>query len=101
LLEDYAYFSADPDGLCDRLEVLTPFRGRAVVCAWQALARQGDLASVVRDLLQTHYDPAYAQSIERNFECFKKAKTIAPTDRSAAAMADLAAQLIACEEFVG
>jgi tRNA 2-selenouridine synthase len=101
LLEDYAYFSADPDGLCDRLEVLTPFRGRAVVCAWQALARQGDLASVVRDLLQTHYDPAYAQSIKRNFECFKKAKTIAPTDRSAAAMADLAAQLIACEEFVG
>ena len=99
LLEDYAYFSTDPGALCDRLEVLIPLRGRAVVQTWQALARQGALAAVVWELLITHYDPAYAQSIERNFECFKNAKTIAPTDRSASAMAELAAQLIKGEEL--
>ena len=94
LLEDYAYFAVDPDYLCERLEVLVPFRGRAVVQRWQALARQHDLTPVVTELLETHYDPAYAESISRNFECYKYAKTIAPADRSENAMAALAARLI-------
>lgn len=94
LLEDYAYFAVDPDYLCERLEVLVPFRGRAVVQRWQALARQHDLTPVVTELLETHYDPAYAESISRNFECYKNAKTIAPADRSENAMAALAARLI-------
>lgn len=94
LLEDYAYFVRDPQSLCQRLEVLTPLRGRAVVQHWQALARQGELTPVVQELLHTHYDPAYAKSIEHNFEGFKNAKAIAPTDRSASAMAHLALQLL-------
>ncbi len=94
LLEDYAYFAIDPEYLCERLEVLIPFRGRAVVQRWQALARQRELSPVVSELLETHYDPAYAESILRNFECYKYAKTIAPADRSVSAMTALAALLV-------
>lgn len=99
LLEDYAYFVNDPENLCERLEVLIPIRGRASVQRWQALARAGDLAEMVQELLQTHYDPAYAQSIVHNFEQFKNAKNIAPKDGSAGAMIDLASQIISAEQM--
>jgi tRNA 2-selenouridine synthase len=42
-------------------------RGREVVAGWQALAGEGRHAEVVRDLLDTHYDPIYLRSLDRNF----------------------------------
>lgn len=94
LMEDYDFFVSDPDTLCERLAVLVPLRGRALVQRWQTLARQGDLAPVVQELLTVHYDPAYAQSIARNFACYASAKNIAPADRTAGAMAELAMQIV-------
>jgi tRNA 2-selenouridine synthase len=94
LVEDYDYLVRDVDYFCSRLSVLTPLKGRAVVAAWQELARLGQFAPVVQDLLTSHYDPAYSQSMERNFVLFKDSKTIAPIDRSMRAMTDLAVQLI-------
>jgi len=94
LLEDYDYLVCDVAYFCDRLSLLTTLKGRAVVTAWQAQARAGELAPVVQDLLSKHYDPAYLQSMERNFVQFKISKTIAPHDRSTSAMADLALQIL-------
>lgn len=94
LLEDYQHMVDDVDYFCDRLAVLIPLRGREVVQAWQAQARSGTFEPVVMDLLKTHYDPAYQQSMERNFEQFSGAKTIAPTDRSPLAMRALADEII-------
>jgi len=95
LLEDYDYLVQDVDYFCDRLSVLTALRGRSVVEGWQAQARSGQMAAVVQDLLTRHYDPAYLQSMQRNFVQFKNSKTIAPHDRSMGAMADLAGQICA------
>jgi tRNA 2-selenouridine synthase len=95
LLEDYAFFVADPELFCDRLAALTTLRGKAVVEEWQAQVRAGDVEPVVRDLLLKHYDPGYAASIERNFRQYGNAPVIAPRDRSAAAMSDLARSLVA------
>lgn len=95
LLEDYDYLVQDVDYFCDRLSVLTALRGRSVVEGWQAQARSGKMAPVVQDLLTQHYDPAYLQSMQRNFVHFKNSKTIAPYDRSMGAMADLAHQICA------
>jgi len=67
LLEDYAFFVRDLDAFCARLDALRELRGREVVEAWQASARSGALRTVVRDLLVTHYDPIYLQSMRRNF----------------------------------
>jgi len=94
LLEDYDYLVRDVDYFCDRLAVLTALRGHAVVGKWQGLARAGEFASVVQDLLISHYDPAYLQSMQRNFVQFGAAKVIAPDDHSMRAMADLAAKII-------
>ena len=93
LLEDYAYFVANPAHFCNRLEVLTAQRGKAVVQAWKESVGRGDLAAVVEDLLLTHYDPVYVQSMQRNFSQFAQALDITPDGRSASAMDTAAAQL--------
>jgi len=93
LLEDYAYFVANPEHFCNRLEVLTAQRGKAVVQAWKDSVGRGDLAAVVQDLLLTHYDPVYVESMQRNFSQFAQALDVAPDGRSASAMDAAAAQL--------
>ena len=93
LLEDYAYFVANPEHFCNRLDVLTAQRGKAVVQAWKESVGRGDLAAVVRDLLLTHYDPVYVESMQRNFSQFAQALYITPDGRSASAMDAAAAQL--------
>ena len=95
LLEDYAYLTQDVAYFCERLAALTALKGRAVVQAWQDQARAGAYASVVRELLAQHYDPAYLQSMQRNFVRFAEATRIAPADRSAESMRALAEQLVA------
>jgi len=93
LLEDYAYFVANPAHFCNRLEVLTAQRGKAVVQAWKESVGRGDLAAVVHDLLLTHYDPVYLQSMQRNFSQFAQALDVAPDGRSSSAMDAAAGQL--------
>jgi len=94
LMEDYDFFVHDTAFFCERLQVLVTFRGKAVVEGWQAQVRAGHIALVVQELLTQHYDPVYVQSMQRNFQQFDMAKTIAPEDHSAGAMARLASQLI-------
>ena len=95
LLEDYAFFVTDPELFCNRLGALTTLRGKALVEEWQAQVRAGEVEPVVRELLLKHYDPGYAASIARNFRQYGDARTIAPADRSQAAMAALARGLLA------
>ncbi|APW46760.1 tRNA 2-selenouridine(34) synthase MnmH [Rhodoferax antarcticus] len=94
LMEDYSHLVRDVDYFCERLAVLIPLQGRAVVEGWMALARSGHLPQVVQELLTKHYDPAYLQSMQRNFVQFKESKTIAPEDRSIRAVDDLATQIL-------
>jgi tRNA 2-selenouridine synthase len=93
LLEDYAFFAADPEFFCGRLSALVQLRGRAQVEAWQAQIRGGDVESVVRELLVKHYDPGYASSTSRNFGQFADAPVVAPVDRTPEAMAGLAREI--------
>jgi tRNA 2-selenouridine synthase len=95
LLEDYDFFVKDIPFFCERLGALTEARGKAVVQDWQARARSGDVASVVRELLIRHYDPGYLQSMQRNFLQHTSARVLAPRDRSLGAMSALARTLIA------
>jgi tRNA 2-selenouridine synthase len=97
LLEDYDYLTRDVAYFCNRLSALVEIRSRAVVEHWQAQARAGQFAEVVLELLQQHYDPAYLQSMLRNFVQFGQAENLNPADRSAAAMTQLARQLLTSE----
>ena len=93
LMEDYDFFVRDREAFCERLDALTQIRGKQVVEGWKASVRAGQVEPVVRDLLLSHYDPVYVQSMERNFRHYAQAQTIRPRDRSAPAMLALATAL--------
>ena len=95
LLEDYDFFVSDIEFFCNRLAALTEARGKAVVGDWQARARSGDVAPVVRELLLKHYDPVYLQSMRRNFVQYETAEQVSPEGRGAEAMTALARSLLA------
>lgn len=95
LLEDYEFFVHDPELFCRRLGALTELRGKAVVERWQALVQQGDVETVVRELLKSHYDPGYASSTQRNFALFGQARECVLPDRGEASMTQLARELVA------
>ena len=94
LLEEYGNFTADPQAFCERLEILTELRGKAVIEGWKLQVRSGQIEKVVLDLLVTHYDPTYLQSMRRNFSGFGTAAVLQPQDRSAEAMDAVAASLL-------
>ena len=93
LMEDYEHFVLNIDVFCERLETLTPLRGKEVVQRWVQQAQQGQLDTVVRELLISHYDPVYLQSMQRNFAQFDQAQVLTPQNRSEEAMAKLAQRL--------
>ncbi len=67
LMRDYAHFVNDPELFCKRLDALRDARGHQVVNDWQQRALAGHMSGVVRELLETHYDPVYVKSMQRNF----------------------------------
>jgi tRNA 2-selenouridine synthase len=95
LMEDYAFFVKDHDHFCNRLDVLTVIRGKAVIEAWKAQVRNNAIEPVVQELLQVHYDPVYLQSMQRNFVQYPQALAISANDRSQGAMEQLAQTLLA------
>jgi len=67
LKQDYAHFLDDPAALSERLAHLVPLHGRAVVTRWTDVVSARDADTLVRELLERHYDPLYLRSIARNF----------------------------------
>lgn len=97
LMEDYEFFLRDSEFFCERLRALTELRGKAVIDEWVGMVQAGRSDTVVRELLDKHYDPVYAASIRRNFVQYGQALPCPVASRSEAAMAALARELIAQE----
>ena len=94
LLDDYAHFVADSAAFCDKLAALRELRGAATVERWQAEARAGRSADVVRELLAQHYDPIYERSMARHFARFADAPVVTLADAAPATLADAARALL-------
>ncbi len=73
LMQEYAHFVHAPSQLNTQLSYLTQLHGREKIARWQAMAEQGNIASLVHALLEEHYDPAYQRSIAHNFTQFERA----------------------------
>ena len=95
LMEDYDFFVQDHSHFCSRLDALTVIRGKAVIEAWKNQVRAGAIEPVVQELLELHYDPVYLQSMQRNFVQYPQALAISASDRTQAAMEQLARTLLA------
>ena len=77
LMEEYSHFVSDPDALNNRLECLVSLYGKEKIQAWKDLADQENMVTLVTELLEKHYDPAYVKSIHKNFPHSAKAFRLA------------------------
>jgi tRNA 2-selenouridine synthase len=75
LKEEYAHFLADPERLAPQLDCLLPLKGEETIERWKGMAHRGDWDGLVTELLDTHYDPAYARSLGRNYPGAREGRT--------------------------
>ena len=95
LMRDYDFFVNDSTLFCERLDTLVALLGRATIAQWQDLARNGESAQVVAQLLDSHYDPKYFESMARNFALYSSANQVALADDSQSSIEATAAGILA------
>ena len=93
LKEEYAHYFAAPAELTKRLDSLTELRGKATIARWKTMAAAGDWDALIAELLEAHYDPTYARSLERNFPRAEDALTLELERMSRADFGGLAREL--------
>ncbi len=93
LKDEYAHFLDAPAQLAACLQPLTERYGKASIARWQAMAASGDWDGLVAALLEAHYDPLYALSLERNFPSSRDAWVVEAHAVSAEAFAALAGEV--------
>jgi len=95
LMAEYAHFLAAPDLLASRLDRLVELHGTKTIEQWRDAAQRGAFDALTADLLERHYDPVYARSIERNFPRYDAATVVRIDDVSAEGFAAAARALLA------
>ena len=72
LCEEYQHFFSQPTRLLEQIEKLRPLVGEEMAEQWRGQVQAGDWRSLVRGLLEHHYDPSYRRSISRNFQAMRR-----------------------------
>jgi len=67
LLHDYAHLFDDPESLKGQLQKLIGLHSRERVTSWQRLVDENRRAELAHELIERHYDPAYARSSHEHF----------------------------------
>ncbi len=76
LVSEYRHFLDDPQLLEQTLSRLTEHVGEARIREWLRRRDSGDIESLVRGLLEQHYDPLYLRSMKRHFAHYDEAEDI-------------------------
>ena len=94
LMQDYAHFVQRPSELAAKLDCLKNLHGAERIEAWKERLDAGAWESLVRDLLESHYDPAYRRSLLRNYRDAATATPLAVEGIGREAFGALAARLL-------
>ena len=95
LLQEYGHFLGDPADLIEKLACLTGLHSKDTIARWTGLIGRGQWHELVADLLENHYDPAYRRATLKNFAQLAQARALKAETLDAAAIENLAAQLLA------
>ncbi len=82
LLEDYQHFLAEPETLIKQLNVLLPFHGHARLAHWSELIHAARFDTLVRELLEKHYDPSYLRALGEHYQKLDVAMRLELSDLS-------------------
>ncbi|XBQ14965.1 MAG: tRNA 2-selenouridine(34) synthase MnmH [Oceanicaulis sp.] len=66
LASAYADIAEDTPRLIERLQALKPFQGGERIARWEGLAKAGEIETLAGELMERHYDPAYARERSRH-----------------------------------
>ncbi|MGH8727287.1 MAG: tRNA 2-selenouridine(34) synthase MnmH [Burkholderiales bacterium] len=67
LRSEYRHFFDQPELLKARLQALSSLHGKETIARWREMAEPGQWQTLVKELLEKHYDPAYEKSTLKNF----------------------------------
>ena len=98
LIREYQHFLSDPAWLKAQLLRLTQLHSRETVERWIKAIDASQWESLVADLLELHYDPAYRKSTNNNYPALKDALQLNATRLDDAAIGDMAAILLADQD---
>ncbi len=76
LLERYRDVYADRAALLERLAFFVPQHGNETVERWRVYVHVGDFATLAREMVQTHYDPAYRRGGDALYRRAREAKVL-------------------------
>lgn len=93
LLKDYEYFLTLPEFLIARLDALHNMQSRETLGRWQQLIHDEQWATLVRELLENHYDPLYRRSQNHNFSRMPTLQNFTTDNLSPAGIAQLASAI--------
>jgi tRNA 2-selenouridine synthase len=94
LEHDYAHLARDAAQLAAHLAPLAKLHGNAVIARWTAMLETGAMRELAGELLDVHYDPAYARAIVRNFPRYRDAAVLHVESAHDHAFRGLARQLV-------
>jgi tRNA 2-selenouridine synthase len=94
LMEDYAHFVANPAALMAKLELLRDLHGAERIAQWEGHLARGAWHPLVRDLLESHYDPAYRRSLLRNYRDAESARVVEVREAGRGGFLSLARSLV-------
>lgn len=77
LQQDYAQLFENPDWLKTQLQRLLGLHSRDVINGWLKMVDEGQRIDLARELIDRHYDPAYARSSHTHFTQLSQATRIA------------------------
>ena len=98
LMRDYDHFVQDTEHFSERLQTLVALLGHATIDRWQSMIDANQVAGVVQELLNLHYDPKYFESMGRNFQHYATAPQVEIRGISDADIADGAREIAALDE---
>jgi len=98
LMQEYDHFVRDSAALGAKLDCLVQLHGHERINAWKALSVAGDDKTLVRELLELHYDPAYTRSILDHYPRLAQGLQLRVEADSDADFERLAAQCVAGAE---
>ena len=93
LLEDYRYYTENPQLLIEHLQALQRFHGTQRLEHWATLIEAGDFTALVTELLTLHYDPSYLRATSRHYPQLENARRIPLINLSQRALEQIAASL--------
>jgi len=89
LLQEYPHMVTHPNVLKAKLELLKSRYGRQKLNQWYQLIEALQWETLVKDLLECHYDPTYSQSMRRYFNTIERVLCLSDlSNRSIATLLD-------------